>query len=250
MIKFFRKIRQNLLSENRFSKYLFYAIGEIILVVIGILIALQINNWNEHKKTESKARQVLMALRSDLMQDVAIIEDRYPEVNHQYQLNESLRARLARTGATVDTLLAITRKEFNPNWNNPVVYNTNAYHGLQDQELIETLPDTLKSAIKAFYNSRLNQQGIIDKITITYQEKISRYVDRYTFGSTALHDQGPLIDSLVWAKADYGDVAAAFQGMSNFKRILFRLTKDEMEYSLEGSRQLIQHIDQYLKIND
>jgi uncharacterized membrane protein YgaE (UPF0421/DUF939 family) len=44
MIKFFRKIRKHLLAENKFSKYLIYAIGEIILVVIGILIALQINN--------------------------------------------------------------------------------------------------------------------------------------------------------------------------------------------------------------
>jgi hypothetical protein len=47
MVKFFRKIRQKLLSENKFSKYFIYAIGEIVLVVIGILIALQINNWNE-----------------------------------------------------------------------------------------------------------------------------------------------------------------------------------------------------------
>ncbi|MFD0842092.1 DUF6090 family protein [Flaviramulus multivorans] len=50
MIKFFRKIRQGLLSKNKFSKYLLYAIGEIILVVIGILIALSINNWNEERK--------------------------------------------------------------------------------------------------------------------------------------------------------------------------------------------------------
>ena len=50
MIKFFRKIRQNLLMENKFSKYLVYAIGEIILVVVGILIALQVNNWNEERK--------------------------------------------------------------------------------------------------------------------------------------------------------------------------------------------------------
>lgn len=49
MIKFFRKIRQKLLTENKFSKYLIYAIGEIILVVIGILIALQLNNWNTDK---------------------------------------------------------------------------------------------------------------------------------------------------------------------------------------------------------
>jgi len=44
MIKFFRKIRQSLLAENKYSKYLLYALGEIILVVIGILIALQITN--------------------------------------------------------------------------------------------------------------------------------------------------------------------------------------------------------------
>jgi len=48
MIKFFRKIRQNLLRENKTRKYYKYAIGEITLVVIGILIALQINNWNEN----------------------------------------------------------------------------------------------------------------------------------------------------------------------------------------------------------
>lgn len=47
MIKFFRNIRQNLLAEGKIGKYLKYASGEIILVVIGILIALQINNWNE-----------------------------------------------------------------------------------------------------------------------------------------------------------------------------------------------------------
>ena len=56
MIKFFRKIRQQLLVENKFSKYLLYAIGEIILVVIGILIALQINNWNEVRKTENMGK--------------------------------------------------------------------------------------------------------------------------------------------------------------------------------------------------
>ena len=54
MIKFFRKIRQNLLMDNKTSKYIKYAIGEILLVVIGILIALSINNWNENKKLTNK----------------------------------------------------------------------------------------------------------------------------------------------------------------------------------------------------
>lgn len=65
MIKFFRRIRQQLLSENKFSKYLIYAIGEIILVVIGILIALQINNWNENRKTKIKEQNLIIALKHE-----------------------------------------------------------------------------------------------------------------------------------------------------------------------------------------
>ena len=66
MIKFFRKIRQRLLTENKFSKYLIYAIGEIILVVIGILIALWINNWNELRKDKLKDKQLINLLITDL----------------------------------------------------------------------------------------------------------------------------------------------------------------------------------------
>ena len=65
MIKFFRKIRQNLLSENKFSKYLIYAIGEIILVVIGILIALQLNNYNETLNQNELEQKALHNLKLD-----------------------------------------------------------------------------------------------------------------------------------------------------------------------------------------
>jgi hypothetical protein len=66
MIKFFRKIRQKLLTENKFSKYLLYAIGEIILVMIGILLALQVNNWNESKKDKKQEKIYLNNLQDDL----------------------------------------------------------------------------------------------------------------------------------------------------------------------------------------
>ena len=65
MLKFFRKIRQNLLSEGRNVKYLKYAIGEIILVVIGILIALQINNWNENRNEREQEQELLVQLQSE-----------------------------------------------------------------------------------------------------------------------------------------------------------------------------------------
>lgn len=71
MIKFFRKIRQQLLTENKFSRYLLYAIGEIVLVVIGILIALQINNWNENRKGRiqelSSMKEVVENLKYDMV---------------------------------------------------------------------------------------------------------------------------------------------------------------------------------------
>jgi len=70
MIKFFRKIRQNLLSEGKTGKYLKYAIGEIVLVVIGILIALQINNWNEINKLSKIEIKTLKELKSDLNQNI------------------------------------------------------------------------------------------------------------------------------------------------------------------------------------
>jgi len=66
MIKFFRNIRQNLLNEGKTSKYLKYAIGEILLVVIGILIALGINNWNENRKDSNQEKIVLMSLLENL----------------------------------------------------------------------------------------------------------------------------------------------------------------------------------------
>ena len=69
MIKFFRHIRRHLLSESKFSKYLIYAIGEIILVVIGILIALQFNNWNESRKENILAKNYYKRLLSDLKAD-------------------------------------------------------------------------------------------------------------------------------------------------------------------------------------
>ena len=86
MIKFFRKIRQQLLTENRFSKYLLYAIGEIVLVVIGILIALQINNWNEAQKQEIKTKEILMKIHEEL----AINIQKSDEIIEVYKMKDSL----------------------------------------------------------------------------------------------------------------------------------------------------------------
>ena len=75
MIKFFRRIRQRLVVENRFSKYLLYAIGEIILVVIGILIALQINNWNTQKLENEELQGYLNNIAKNIQSDQENLKD-------------------------------------------------------------------------------------------------------------------------------------------------------------------------------
>ena len=105
MLRFYRQIRKSLIEQNKIRAYFLYGVGEIFLAVIGILIALQINNWNENRKTDLNIETSLAALKSDLAQDTLLIRDRLPFINEQYILNESLRARVARPGATVDTLI-------------------------------------------------------------------------------------------------------------------------------------------------
>lgn len=69
MIKFFRKIRQNLLNEGKTSRYFKYAVGEIVLVVIGILIALQINNWNKSRIATIQEITLLKNMQQDIELD-------------------------------------------------------------------------------------------------------------------------------------------------------------------------------------
>jgi hypothetical protein len=89
MIKFFRKIRQNLLMENKTSKYFKYAIGEIILFFIGILIALQINNWNENRKERVQEQELLTQLQSEFQSNLEQLDQKNQLRN--YAISASLK---------------------------------------------------------------------------------------------------------------------------------------------------------------
>ncbi len=75
MIPFFRKIRWRLAQDNQFLKYSRYAIGEIFLVVIGILIALQINTWNEERKSRLEETEILKSIKLDLVNAIMECEE-------------------------------------------------------------------------------------------------------------------------------------------------------------------------------
>lgn len=125
MIKFFRKIRLRLLDENRLGKYLLYAVGEIILVVIGILIALSINTWNDNRKNKVTETEYYCKLLADFELDQyniarlsqqsdekikeskrLLLELREPEKERSYFINNYIKA--YRTNAFVPSKATIT----------------------------------------------------------------------------------------------------------------------------------------------
>ena len=76
MIAFFRQIRKGLLDSGVTRKHVLYAIGEIALVVVGILIALQVNNWNEWRKDKILEKEILNDLKINLENNYCIIGGR------------------------------------------------------------------------------------------------------------------------------------------------------------------------------
>jgi hypothetical protein len=90
MIKFFNRIRRQLAAENKVMAYMRYAVGEIVLVVVGILIALQINNWNEERKKENEFRFSLKQLHQTISVDKALMTSLKDIYTFQIKMIDSL----------------------------------------------------------------------------------------------------------------------------------------------------------------
>ena len=96
MLHFFRKIRRELLAKNNFFRYLKYGIGEIILVVLGILIALQIDNWNESRKSQESKVRYLRELKSEFAENLKLVNQSIETYEH---IKTSSAKLLSYTGA-------------------------------------------------------------------------------------------------------------------------------------------------------
>lgn len=104
MIKLFRNIRKNLLAEGKTTKYLKYAIGEIILVVIGILIALQLNTWNENRINNIKLKSYLTEIVKDFKYDTLSIHNEIIQAEKRIATRKSILAMKDYNVLTIDSL--------------------------------------------------------------------------------------------------------------------------------------------------
>ena len=174
MIKFFRKIRQRLLTENKFSKYLIYAIGEIILVVIGILIALQINNWNDQRISKKEVITQLKILSNELKDDINLFESQiksYPErVDYLQKLSQGEYEEL-----DLSLFFEIVV------WNDTPILFGDSYVNLKTKGGIDLIDDNdLKNKL-GFYNdrARLSTNELIDYGRSTALENVDMTVLSY-----------------------------------------------------------------------
>tara|TARA_R110001632_G_scaffold227288_1_gene361714 strand:- start:556 stop:1584 length:1029 start_codon:yes stop_codon:yes gene_type:complete len=163
MIKFFRKIRQNLLTENKFSKYMIYAIGEILLVVIGILIALNINNNNELKKNEQSITSSLKEIQSNLLDD--IIESQ--NVLETYLERDSIQKRIFdfKNPSTIDDFKN-KKVAILGNFYDDFVINKNGYENLIRQ--IDFMPKKYEPILKDLKKLYVNLNETVN----VYNERI------------------------------------------------------------------------------
>jgi len=118
MIKFFRHIRKSLLMENKTGKYFKYAIGEIVLVVIGILIALSINNWNEQRKDRKTETQALINLKAEFVNSMERL-DYLKTIKHKQEIDGRRYLEII-TNDTIPLSKKTSTKEagtYNGSWN-------------------------------------------------------------------------------------------------------------------------------------
>jgi hypothetical protein len=131
MIGLFRKIRRKLADDKQFFKYARYAIGEIILVVIGILIALQINNWNEWRKERIIEKSILLELENNLERNVALIDIAAAEMIKINKSTGTMIEIIAERKPYTDTL-KYHFSQFNRSGSYLLKLNTNGYESLKN----------------------------------------------------------------------------------------------------------------------
>ena len=164
MFTFLRKIRQSIIASGRTSQYLLYAIGEIALVVIGILIALQINNWNEWRKERIEEREILEEIKINMEKNIGFIQNTMRRQKYESESGEII-------------LDAINQKKPWHDSLGPHLWNTMAshvptvsatgYESLRNKGVDIILSDTLQDAIVECYENFNNIKTVLTRIVHT-----------------------------------------------------------------------------------
>ena len=171
MINFFRKIRKQLADDNKPLKYMRYAIGEIVLVVIGILIALSINNWNENRKEKQLEENLLLELRENLQGD---IDHNRHEINTQNAHIEHIEGLIKYLDSKLpysDSLNFIRVIYFET-----FQFNKSAYESLKSRGFEKLSSKHLKKQLSKYYDlDAIGRSKIVDRLNVEQRNALENY---------------------------------------------------------------------------
>lgn len=194
MIKIFRQIRKDLMETGKTGKYFKYAIGEIVLVVIGILIALSINNWNQERISKKESQSKLNLVHRELIEDIRALEN---EVNNRYKKSQLMSRALhiievetslsTRNRQVLDSAFLIYKRM------EPLFNNTTSY-----EILLSTESDFVDDEIYSKLNKYLD----------TYNETNAR-IER--FGHTVMHPDFNIVVNSSVKKRSSGEYEYSFK---------------------------------------
>tara|TARA_R110001632_G_scaffold83134_4_gene184234 strand:- start:1577 stop:2335 length:759 start_codon:yes stop_codon:yes gene_type:complete len=224
MIKFFRRIRQNMVKENKVSKYFLYAIGEIVLVVIGILIALNINNWNENLKNDNLKEFYMQSLVEDLARDTLDINRVAAFQEKDLNMLKNFKTRIYnQSSTTLDTIRKIARFEFNSEYKVKRDYNNNTFNTIISTGNIELFDRNLIDELMLLQNYQLDEinrsKNNLDQYDIIY----SNYSTRYPIIAKD-KPKDNIVDRLLWSNIDEKDFVGNFVAILDSKQSTFRNT--------------------------
>jgi len=199
MIPFFRKIRKKMADDNKPLKYMRYAIGEIILVVIGILIALQINTWNEERKLRILEIKTLKELRSDLHQSLVDIDDDRSDFKRLKISNEIILNHVRNKLPYSDSLkIHFLNLEVFATFS----INRNTFDNLNNMDNGLISNDSLRASISNFYTKYINlykeleQRDLQEHLTSYVKPMIMSQFKTYDMKSIEIRDYQAFVSNL------------------------------------------------------
>lgn len=149
----FKSIRQKLVAKNKFAKYLRYAVGEILLVVIGILIALQVNNWNEARKDRIQEKKFLMRLEAELTTDIGNISTSILANKSRMQRAEFLIASVDQPQLAVDSSTYFIRSIELAGYTNFPVISDNTFEEIKSSGKLSLIRnEEIRTALQQYYS--------------------------------------------------------------------------------------------------
>jgi hypothetical protein len=200
-------------AGSKTGKYLKYAIGEIILVVIGILIALQINNWNEHRKKEKLKDSYKVSLINDLSKDTLMLGKL---ISENYRVMTALRIQQNRflgPETPIDTLIKIAKDEFEPQLNTRFNYNRNTFNTLIASGNIDLFSKEFNDKLMALISLQDIERGNSEYYSEVYSSKISRFSDDYPVSKR----QNSKIFNSIWTNINERKIASGFISLTDIK---------------------------------